>query len=121
MRAYLAYFPYSKLLRAAFIPILMFTLIAGAVGAFSTVEYEGETHKFERYEHKMATPVRAHSTPIKFVPAVRLPHHGITPVVLPEPHVPVLVVSLSPIIYITLKRLLLQPLRYTSNLVHRSI
>lgn len=41
MRAYLAYFSYSKLLQAAFIPILLFTLIAGAIGAFSTVEYEG--------------------------------------------------------------------------------
>lgn len=55
MRAYLAYSPYSKLLRSAFIPILLFTLIAGAIGAFSTVEDEGETYKFERYEHKMAT------------------------------------------------------------------
>lgn len=41
MRAYLAYFSYSKLLRAAFIPILLFTLIAGAISAFSTVKDEG--------------------------------------------------------------------------------
>lgn len=117
MMAYVARTPFARLLLILFIPVLLLSLLTVSPGVFHSHAPEGEPDNIKRYEHVLAHPVRAHSAIYKSVPSDRSVHHGITSTALPEPTVPVLCVSLFPIIYIILKRLLLHPLKYTSTFI----
>lgn len=107
----------SRILLCLFLPALLLTLMTASSGVFHDQAPEGEPLNIKRYEHKLTHPVRAHSSIYKSVPTDRLTYHGVTPGRLPNPQALALCVSLLPVIYIILKRLLLHPLKYTSTFV----
>jgi hypothetical protein len=117
MMTYLARLSFARLLKAAFIPVLLLTFLATSSQLLHEQEPEMQHASLDRYEHKMAQPVRAHSTKIQYIPSVWLAHPENIMALHPEASVPLLCVSFSPIIYIILKRLLLYPLKYTSYFI----
>ncbi|WP_342423014.1 hypothetical protein [Paenibacillus sp. FSL E2-0178] len=118
MMTYLARLSISKLLKAAFIPVLLLTFLAASSQLLNEQEASEVQHaRLERYEHKMAQPVRAHSTTFHYIPSARLAHPENLLALHPEASPPLLCVSFFPIIYIILKRLLLYPLKCTSHFI----
>lgn len=115
---YLARLSIPKLLKAAFIPVLLLTFLAASSQLLNEQEASEVQHaRLERYEHKMAQPVRALSTPFHYIPSARLAHPENLLALHTEAALPLLCVSFFPIIYIILKRLLLYPLKCTSHFI----
>jgi hypothetical protein len=92
-------------------------LLTASFGLSYNAGQEQGPNNIERSEHKMAQPARVHSPVLKSGPGSHIAHLGNIAAGQPKIPAPVSCVLLIPIIYITLKRLLLQPLKYTSNYV----
>ncbi|MDF9842919.1 MULTISPECIES: hypothetical protein [unclassified Paenibacillus] len=114
--AYLAAKPLTVWLRAGLAPLLLLMTLTASTGADSNAEPEQYPH-IERYEHKMTQPARLHGPLPKSVPFMRSAHHGNPLPVSQDTGLPVCFVLLYPQFYNRLKRLLLRPLKYTSNYV----
>lgn len=121
MMAYLARFPFRVWLRTGLIPLLVLMLLTTSSEMSYDDEPEHGQYSIERYEHKMAQPTRSHSPVLKSVLSIRFAHRGLNPADQPESPAPVCCVSLDSLIYITLKRLLLHPIQYSSNYVSARI
>lgn len=117
MMTYLARLSLPRLLKAALIPVLLFTFLAVSSQIPQDQEPDNLSTKSERYEHKMIHPARAHSPLVQYITSMRLVHPENILALQPEPSVPLLCVSFFPVIYIILKRLLLYPLKYTSHFI----
>lgn len=117
MMIYLGRLSIPRLLKAAFIPVLLLTFLAVSSQLLHEQEPEAQRASLERYEHKMAQPVRAHSNQPHYIPPLRQAHPENILAPWPEAFVPLLCVSFFPVIYIILKRLLLYPLKYNSHFI----
>ncbi|MEK4007388.1 hypothetical protein [Paenibacillus sp. FSL H3-0333] len=106
-----------NLLKAVFLPVLLLIFLITALQMLHEQEPEMHSVRPDRYEHKLAQPVRVHHTQIYDTQAVRLAPRE-NPLTLESgPPGLLLCVSLLPFIYILLKRLLLIPLKYNSHFV----
>ncbi|WP_042200774.1 hypothetical protein [Paenibacillus camerounensis] len=103
-------------LRAALVPLLLLMTLTASIGAFSNAEPKQYPH-IERYEHKVTQPAWMHAPVPKSVPILRSVHHGNPLSVTQETGLAVCFVLLYPLYYNRLKRLLLRPLKYTSNFI----
>ncbi|WNS45739.1 hypothetical protein [Paenibacillus sp. MMS20-IR301] len=117
MMSYLERLSLPRLLKAAFIPVLLLTFLAVSSQLLHEQEPEAQQASLERYEHKMAQPARTHSSQIHYIPSVRQAHPENILALWPEASAPLLCISVFSVIYIILKRLLLYPLKYNSHFI----
>lgn len=115
--AYYVRWSIPRLLTAALIPVLLLIFLAASFQPVHGEEPDQQQASLDRYEHKMAKPARAYSTLFHYIKNMRPVHHENTPAHQAEASVPLLCVSFFPVIYIILKRLLLHPLKFTSNFI----
>lgn len=114
---YLARLSIRRLLLTALVPVLLLTFLTASPLLFHEQDSAEKHTNLERIEHKITQPVRIHKPQLPFASPLRLDHPENLLAFQPEASVPLLCVSLYPIIYILLKRLLLYPLKYTSHFV----
>ncbi len=107
----------SRLLRAALIPLLLFSMLAASAGRFHSADSDDHSSKVKRYEHKITHTVWKKTTLHKYMPLIRPAQHGTTSWNAGVSATAVLAVSLLPVIYLRLKRMLLYPLKFTSQFV----